>query len=172
MKDDGFSSIIIYLETWCVPYSSSLVIYRLSVFLLSSSFVCFFVLCYLHFSMEELSTQWKKLTLSESEENRVALRSISKKREFVLVGKFFTCRTLNVEAVVKNFRPLWHTKGGFNVTIGGENILLFAFELEVDDERVIQGKPWAFNRHLVVFERFDGYTSIQSLGFKKTTFWV
>ena len=62
--------------------------------------------------------------------------------------------------------------GGFNVTVGGENILLFAFELEVDAEQVIQGKPWAFDRHLVVFERFDGYTSIHALGFKTTAFWV
>ena len=122
--------------------------------------------------MEELSTQWKKLTLFESEENRVALRSNRKMRGFVLVGKFFTCRTLNVEVVAKTFRLLWRTKGGFNVTIGCENILLFAFELEVDAERVIQGEPRAFDRHLVVFERFDGYTYIQSLGFKKTVFWV
>ena len=95
--------------------------------------------------MEELSTWWKKLTQSELEENWVALRSDRKKREFVLAGKFFTCKTLNAEAVVKNFRPLWRTKGGFNVTVGGENILLFAFELEVDAERVIQGEPWAFD---------------------------
>ena len=152
-----------------MPYSSSLVIYRLNVFLLSSSFVCFFVLCYLHFSMEELSTRWKKLTLSESEENRVALRSNSKKREFVLAGKFFTCRTLNVEAVAKNFRSLWHTKGGFNVTIGGENILLFAFELEVDDERVIQGKPWLlidillFLKGLMAILRFNHWGSKRPL---------
>ena len=100
------------------------------------------------------------------------MRSNSKKREFVLAGEFFTRRTLNVEAVAKTFRPLWRTKGGFNVTIGGENILLFAFELEVDVERVIQGEPWAFDRHLAVFERVDSYTSIQTLGFKKTAFYV
>ena len=51
--------------------------------------------------MEELSTWWKKLTLSELEENWVALRSDRKKSEFVLAGKFFTCRTLNIEAVTK-----------------------------------------------------------------------
>ena len=44
--------------------------------------------------------------------------------------------------------------------------------MEVDAEQVIQGKPWAFDRHLVVFERFDGYTSIHALGFKTTAFWV
>ena len=91
--------------------------------------------------MEELSTRWKKLTLSESEENRVALRLDRKKRKFVLARKFFTHRALNVEAVAKTFKPLWCIKGGFNVTVGGENILLFAFELEVDAEKVFQGEP-------------------------------
>nr|POF25141.1 hypothetical protein CFP56_66044 [Quercus suber] len=121
--------------------------------------------------IEELSTRWKKLTLSDSEENRIALRANRKKRDFVLARKFFTRRTLNVEAITKTFRPLWRTKGGFNVTVG-ENILLFAFKLEVDAERVFQGEPWAFDRHLVVFENFDGYTPIHTLGFKTTTFWV
>ena len=122
--------------------------------------------------MEELSTRWKKLTLSESEENQVVLRFDRKKREFVLGGKIFTRRTLNVEAIAKTFRPLWCTKGGFNVIVGGENILLFAFELEVNAERFFQGEPQDFDRHLVVFERFDGYTPIHALVFKTTAFWV
>ena len=122
--------------------------------------------------MEELSNRWKKLTLSTSEDNPVALRPDRKKREFVLAGKFFTRRTLNVEVVAKTFRPLWRTKGDFNISVGGENILLFAFELEVDAERVFQSEPWAFDRHLVIFERYDGYSPLHTLGFKVTAFWV
>ena len=122
--------------------------------------------------MEELATHWKKLSLSESEENRVALRIDRKKRDFILAGKFFTRRSLNVEVVAKTFKPLWRTKGGFNVTVSGEIILLFAFELDVDAERVIQGEPWAFDKHLVVFEKFEGYAPIHSLGFKTMAFWV
>nr|POE91612.1 hypothetical protein CFP56_25654 [Quercus suber] len=121
---------------------------------------------------KDLSTRWKKLSLSRSEENRVALRIERKNRDFILAGKFFTRRSLNVEAIAKTFRPLWRTKGGFNVIVGGENILLFAFELEVDAERVIQGEPWAFDSHLVVFENFEGYAPIHTLGFKTTAFWV
>ena len=56
--------------------------------------------------MEDLSTRWKKLSLSEFEENRVALRIERKKRDFILAGKFFTRRSLNVEAVAKTFKPL------------------------------------------------------------------
>ena len=144
----------------------------LSLFLLLAVSVYICLLSTLLAYMEDLSTRWKKLSLSESEENRVALRIDRRKRDCLLAGKFFTRRSLNIEAVEKTFRPLWRTKGGFNVTVGSENILLFAFELEVDAERVIQGKPWAFDRHLVVFEKFDSYAPIHTLGFKSTAFWV
>nr|POE97072.1 hypothetical protein CFP56_23057 [Quercus suber] len=99
--------------------------------------------------MEELSTRWKKLSLSKFEENQVALRIDRKKRDFILAGKFFTRKSLNVKVVAKTFRPLWHAKGGFNVTVGGENILLFAFDLEVDAERVIQVKGYEDVNHSV-----------------------
>ncbi|KAK7824705.1 hypothetical protein CFP56_034076 [Quercus suber] len=101
--------------------------------------------------MEDLSTHWKKLSLSESEENWVALRIDRRKRDFILAGKFFTRRSLNIEAVAKTFRPLWCTKRGFNVTVGGENILLFAFELEVDAERVVQGLNDGFENKITSF---------------------
>ena len=44
--------------------------------------------------------------------------------------------------------------------------------MEVDAERVIQGELWAFDRNLVVFEKFKGYVPIHTLGFKTTAFWV
>lgn len=110
--------------------------------------------------------------MSTSENILIALRSDRKKREFVLTGKFFTHTTLNVEAVAKTFRPLWRTKSGFNVSVDRENILLFAFELEVDAERFFQGEPWAFNKHLFIFERYDGYSPLHTLGFKMTAFWM
>ena len=33
----------------------------------------------------------------------------------------------------------------------GNNIMLFEFEVEVDAEKVLQGEPWAYGKHLVVF---------------------
>ena len=39
-------------------------------------------------------------------------------------------------------------------------------------EKVLQGEPWAFDRHLVAFLRYDGSVSVQNLQFEKTTFWV
>ena len=53
---------------------------------------------------------------------------------------------------------------------GGLSHLLIAFELEVDAKKVLQGEPWAFNRHLVVLQRYDDSVPVQELSFDKTSF--
>lgn len=77
-----------------------------------------------------------------------------------------------MEAVARTFRPLWRTKRNFEVSMAGENILLIAFELEIDVEKVLQGEPWVFDRHLVVLQRYDSSSPVQELSFDRTSFWV
>lgn len=55
---------------------------------------------------------------------------------------------------------------------GSNNVLLIAFELDIDAEKVIQGEPRAFDRHLVVLQMNDGSVSVQERRFDKTAFWV
>ena len=50
--------------------------------------------------------------------------------------------------------------------------LLFEFDLEVDVEKVLQGEPWSFDRHLVILQRFDCCKSIKELEFRVCAFWV
>lgn len=95
-----------------------------------------------------------------------------KKMGDVLTAKFFTRRNVNVEVVAKTFRPIWRTRGNFEVCDGKDNVLLIAFEMEVDAEKVIQGQPWVFDRHIVALQRYDGSVPIHDLVFKTTTFWV
>ena len=56
--------------------------------------------------------------------------------------------------------------------MAGDNILLIAFEWEVDAEKVLQGEPWVCDRHLVVLQRYDGSAPVTDLSFERTTFWV
>ena len=95
-----------------------------------------------------------------------------KKLEFVIAAKFFTCRSLNLEVVANTFRPLWRIRGNFELSNSGNNVLLIAFELEVDVEKVLQGEPWAFDRHLVAIQRYGGSISIHELHFEKSIFYV
>lgn len=53
--------------------------------------------------MEDLALRWKKLSLSEAEGKKCDLSKDKKSLEHVLAVKFFTRRTVNVEAVAKTF---------------------------------------------------------------------
>lgn len=62
--------------------------------------------------------------------------------------KFFTCQNINIEAVACSFRPIWRTRGNFEFSDAGNNMVLFNFELDVDAEKVLMGEPWAFDKAL------------------------
>ena len=79
------------------------------------------------------------------------LTESTKVHGFALVAKFFTWRSLNIDAVVWTFRPLWCTKGCFQTSDAKQNFMVFTFDLEDDVEKVLMGEPWSFDRHLVVF---------------------
>ena len=104
--------------------------------------------------MEELKMRWKKLSLLEAEGKKHDLSKEKRTAEYVLAVKFFTRRSINVEAVARTFRPLWRTKRNFEVSMAGDNVVLIAFEWEVDAKKVIEGEPWMFGRHLVVLQRY------------------
>ena len=122
--------------------------------------------------MEELTKDWKKMSLSSKEDNKFDLSKKKKTQTYTLAAKFFTRRSVNIKAVAKTFRPLWRTKRKFEVSNAGDNIILFAFESEEDIEKVLLGEPWAFDRHLVVFQRYDMSSPIEKLLFHKVSFWV
>ena len=122
--------------------------------------------------MKDLAQQWRKLSLSEAEGMMCDLSKDKKEAEFVLAAKFFTRRSINIEAVARTFRPIWHPKRNFVVSAAGGNIQLISFELEVDAEKVLQGEPWASDRQLVVLQRYDGSCPVQDLSFDRTSFWV
>ena len=90
----------------------------------------------------------------------------------MLVGKFFTKRSVNMDAVAKTFRPLWRARQNFHIRDAGNNHLVFTFEFDANMEKVLLGEPWTFDRHLVVFQRYDGKSSMDELDFGCSKFWV
>ena len=122
--------------------------------------------------MEELTKDWKKLSLSSKEDNKFNLSKNKKTQTYTLAAKFLTRCSMNIKAVAKTFRPLWRTRKKFEVSNVGDNILLFAFESDEDIEKVLMGEPWAFDRHLVVFQRYDMSSPIENLLFNKVSFWI
>nr|POE69994.1 hypothetical protein CFP56_78248 [Quercus suber] len=121
--------------------------------------------------MEGIASRWKKLSLSDMEGKNVDLSKEKKRLELVLTAKFLTRRSINIE-VARTFRPIWRTRRNFEVSVVGDNVVLIAFELEVDVEKVLKGELLTYDRHLVVLQRYEGSTQVSNLCFNTTSFWV
>ncbi|KAK7825955.1 hypothetical protein CFP56_032619, partial [Quercus suber] len=87
-------------------------------------------------------------------------------------GKFFTKRTLNMEAIAWTFKPLCKIGGELKIEDIGENVLLFEFDDPLNLERVLETKPWSYDKYLVVFQRIHDVESIPYLEFTQAKFWI
>lgn len=115
---------------------------------------------------------WEKFSLSESEGNKFAVQEELGLGDFLLAAKFHTRRALNMEAIAKTFKLLWRTKKGFEIRDMGNHMMLFVFSDAADIDRVLQGEPWTFDKHLVALKKMEKSNAIKELDFSKTSFWV
>ena len=123
-------------------------------------------------TMGDLTSNWNRLTLSEKEGPGCCLDEELSSPEFSIVTKFLTKRVVNNDAIAKTFIPLWRSKNGFKVRHLGDHRALFVFDNTMEVDRVLQSKPWTFDKHLVVMERYSTNSSVDELKLDRTSFWV
>ncbi|KAL0000754.1 hypothetical protein SO802_014535 [Lithocarpus litseifolius] len=91
---------------------------------------------------------------------------------YTIVAKFLTKHALNTEAIIKTFNSIWSSKNGFKVRNVGNHILLFVFDNEEEVERIFEGEPWSFDKHLVLIQRYDNSIPVRELVFDQDSLWV
>ena len=79
---------------------------------------------------------------------------------------------LSIDAVARTFTPLWRTRNGFQIWNLGDHKLLFIFDNKLDVERVLQNGPWSFDKHLIVFQRYNKDTVLEDYSLNEATLWV
>lgn len=76
----------------------------------------------------------------------------------------------------ENLKPTlmraWRLIGNVSFRSLGENTFLFAFKYEWEKTRILEGRPWVFDGHLVSLLEFDGFMATSKLVFEKAAFWV
>ena len=110
---------------------------------------------------DELEELWKKLTLTEKEEKDIILGSNSTKvakeaRKNCIVVKVLTQRSVNVEALKKNMRMLWKPNKGLQVLEIEDNLYLAEFGDSRDKKKVMEMRPWSYEKQLVLIREFEG----------------
>jgi hypothetical protein len=126
---------------------------------------------------DDLSNLWANLSLSEREDEEVEIQAaevtkIVRRGQFCIVGKLLGERMVSKETIKDTFKRWWRISGTFTFKIIGENLFLIEFEKAKDKRRVLDGRPWGFERNLFLVEDFDGRTAPTEFTFNKASFWV
>ena len=122
--------------------------------------------------MDDLAQSWNRLSLSDREGLGCCLLDGDNIETFSIAAKFLTKRAINMEIIAKTFTLLWRARDGFKMQSFGDHKILFTFEKKKDVERILDGEPWSFDKHLVVMNRYENESSLQDIKFEKTKLWV
>jgi hypothetical protein len=126
---------------------------------------------------EQLEELCGNISLSEGERTGITITEGEIQEARVqggrcLVGRLWMSRRVNKEAFKEVLTRAWRITRGVIFKELNDNIWLFEFE-EVDDlRRVLEGRPWSFDRQMLVINEFDGKTPPAQMAFKHSLFWV
>lgn len=129
-------------------------------------------LYHLHNSMDDITQDWSNLSLIDREKDDMKLTKKRPLEEFSLVARFLTSRALSMDAVARTFTPIWRTRNGFQIRNLGDHKLLFVFDNKLDANRVLQNEPWSFDKHLIVFKRYNKDMVLEDYKLNEALLWV
>ena len=140
--------------------------------------MCFFCSVFLSGNMaEELEILWRKLTVTDEEEESVNLgrectRATKERGKNCLVMKVLSRRGVMLDALRKNIRMLWKPNKSIQISAIEEEVYLVEFDDERDKKRVLEMSPWHYEKQLVLLQQFEGDKEPKDLVFKWCPFWV
>lgn len=127
---------------------------------------------------EELTNEWQKLSITE-EEDRVIGGEEDDEREGVdnrialsLVGKLHSNKPFHPGALRRTMNAIWKTMEGCDIRSLDSNLFIFQFFNLKDKERVLEGRPWSFDNHLLILEETTGDVQPSKISFSSSLFWI
>lgn len=100
---------------------------------------------------EELETLWQKLRVTEEEEVSISLggectRAANERGRNCLVMKVLSRKGIMLEALRKNIRMLRKPNKSLQLLVIEEELFLVQFEDERDKRRVMEMRPWHYEK--------------------------
>jgi hypothetical protein len=126
---------------------------------------------------EDLGDCCKKLSLTDGEQKGIKVDELDVSEARViagkcLIGKLWADRSVNQEAFKTVFSSIWRIVGSVKFKELKDNIWVFEFSDDRDKRRVLDGRPWSFDRQILVLNDFDGSKPPSQLEFNHSPFWV
>lgn len=127
-------------------------------------------------NVELVDTELANLNIIDEEEDPMVVLGVNNDDEesydLCLVGRVLTDSVVNFPSLRNTLADLWHPLRGVSITELENKRILFRFYSEIDLKRVLDGMPWFFNRHLIVFHRLRRGEEPNLIPLWHTAFWV
>uniref|UniRef100_A0A803LK12 CCHC-type domain-containing protein n=1 Tax=Chenopodium quinoa TaxID=63459 RepID=A0A803LK12_CHEQI len=129
---------------------------------------------------EELIRDWENFKLTDEENTILGATSIEDtmakstlKLELSLVGKMLTMKPYNIDAMMKRvLKGLWRLSDDVAVRVIDSNLFVFQFFNEEDKMRVLDGRPWTFDKQILLLKAMEGDEQPSEVVFENCPFWV
>ena len=127
--------------------------------------------------VEELKMLWQKLKETEEEKVSITLgdectRAAYERGKNCLVMKVLSRKGIMLKVLRKNTRMLWKPNKSLQLSVIGEELFLAEFEDEQDKRRVMDMRPWHYEKQLVLLQEFEGEQDPKDMVLKWSPFWV
>ncbi|KAH7847825.1 hypothetical protein Vadar_030611 [Vaccinium darrowii] len=126
---------------------------------------------------DDLSLRLKSFTLADVEQDDVILSQdniVESEAECrsSLFSKVISQKPANLVGLKNTMEEVWGNPKNFQVLAVGDGIFQFVFPSELAVTRVLRGKPWFFNNHFLILERWKPNTPPKNCFFSFTPMWI
>lgn len=126
---------------------------------------------------DDLTKRWEMLNLIEEEQQELLLPEednlIAKLRgSHCLFAYILSDKNANREAFKSTMAKVWNLAGWLTFKDLDPNKFLLEFQMLLDKKKVLQGRSWSFDRHIIYLKEFEGELSPSKVSFTSEPFGV
>ncbi|XP_059431640.1 uncharacterized protein LOC132165165 [Corylus avellana] len=97
---------------------------------------------------------------------------VRRQGENCLIGRYWTERKYNKEAFKNVLSRIWRMEGRVTFRELQDNLWIIEFVDGEDKRRILEGRPWSFDRQIFVLQEFEGNTPPSQMNFSLSPFWI
>lgn len=125
---------------------------------------------------DDIETLCGKISLTGGEKIGISITEgeVAEVREIggrCLVGRIGDTIRVNKEAFRSVLSRLWRTVGSVIFKEVQENVWRFEFSSQ-EKNRIFEGRPWSFDRLILIINEFDGSVPPSQMKFSHSPFWI
>lgn len=126
---------------------------------------------------DDITIRWSNLRITEEEESIVGFDAVVSEDveptiNLAVVGKIMTVRPYNFEAFKKTMNQIWAISKEALFRSIENGLFVVQFASGKDRKKVMEGRPWTFDQHLIVLNEIEGGVQPSEIALNHSPFWV